>query len=51
MSIMAMPECSHAVEKLLQTHCQHPHQLVGSVFLLGVYMGLQYHDIEKFIRE
>ena len=48
--LQCMPETSHALEKILQVHGQNPHQVLACAFLLGAYMGLQYHDMEKFLK-
>jgi hypothetical protein len=49
-TLQCMPETSHALEKILQIHGQNPYQVVACAFLLGAYMGLSYHDIERIIK-
>jgi hypothetical protein len=50
-NIQSMPEVSHALEKILQMHGQNPHKVVQCAFLLGVYLGLQYHDMKVWTGE
>jgi hypothetical protein len=50
LSIQMMPEVSHALINLIQMHRGSPYTLAVCAFLLGTYMGLQYHDIEKWTK-
>jgi hypothetical protein len=51
LTIQTMPEVSHALINLIQMHRGSPYTLAACAFLLGTYMGLQYHDMQIFTGE
>jgi hypothetical protein len=51
MEIQTMNEVQEALDKLITMHCHSPYSIAMCSFLLGAYMGLQYHDFKVFIEE
>jgi hypothetical protein len=50
LSIQMMPEVHYALENLIGFHSQSPYTLAACCFLLGAYLGLQYHDVDKMLK-
>lgn len=46
--IQSMPEVSHAIYRIIETYSQNPCKMASCVFLLGVYMGLEYNKMKIF---
>jgi hypothetical protein len=51
MKLQTMNEVHEALEKLIEMHPHSPYTISMCSFLLGVYMGLQYHDMESILKE
>lgn len=51
MKLQTMKEVHEALETLINIHCHSPYTISMCSFLLGVYMGLQYHDVSKILGE
>ncbi len=51
MELQTMNEVHEALETLIRLHPHSPYTISMCSFLLGVYMGLQYHDVKRLIGE
>ena len=51
MELQTMDEVHEALETLISLHPHSPYTISMCSFLLGVYMGLQYHDIKRLLGE
>jgi len=51
MELQTMNEVHEALETLIRLHPHSPYTISMCSFLLGVYMGLQYHDVKRLLGE
>jgi len=49
--LQTMNEVHEALNKLIELHPHSPYTISMCSFLLGVYMGLQYHNVKKLLGE